>query len=435
MPRSLLGQFVALHVAVAILAAVVLVASASALLHDTANRFQRDLLRQQGRLVATSLASGADTIPPAILTDGMAVTLISADRRVRETRGPTRPALLAAAPLDRQAHFFRRGVVEGLVVPVAGGWILVSQDDTDPEVVTDDIVRDFLSRFGLLCLPIAALVPLAGGLIARRLTMRMRAVSVAAAGIGPHTLDRRLPVDLLPSETKPLAQATNAALDRLAAAFRAQTAFAADVAHELRTPLSVIRLRADAVTDPALRAALLDSVDHTARVIAQLLALAHLERPVEGSAAIDLNALAEAVVADRAPAILGGGRAIALEGNLTAILPHGHAEAIILALENLIDNAARHTPVGTAIVVRTGPGPCLSVIDDGPGVPDAHLTRLTERLWRGDSGGTGTGIGLSIVARIADAHHGALTVERGPGGRGLLFIIGLGIIHTADGQR
>ena len=428
MPRSLLGQFVALHVAIAILGAIVLVASASALLHHTADRFQRDLLRQQGRIVAASLASGARMLPPTALANGMAVALIGPDRRLRDASGPPRPAMLAAAPLDGRAHFFRRHAVEGLVVPVAGGWILVSQDDTDPEVVTDDIVRTFLYRFALVCLPIAALVPLIGALIARRLTMRMRAVSASATGIGPHTLDRRLPVEILPSEAQPLAQATNAALDRLAAAFHAQSAFAADVAHELRTPLSVIRLHADAVPDTALRAALLGSVDRTARVIAQLLALAHLERPVEEYAdAIDLHALAEAVVADRAAAILSGGRTIALEGDASVVLPRGRPEAIRLALENLIDNAARHTPAGTAIVVAAGPGPRLTVRDDGPGVPDGHLARLTERLWRGDRARAGgMGIGLSIVARIAAAHGGALTVRRGAGARGLVFTIALG---------
>eukprot|EP01037_Dinobryon_pediforme_P025121 gene25121-27146_t len=145
----------------------------------------------------------------------MAVATFGSDRRLGSSSGPPRPAILAAARLDGDRHFFRRGAVEGYSLPIRGGWIVVSQDDTDPEVVTDDIVRTFLKRFALLILPIAALVPLIGVLLARRLTLRMRAVSAIAATIGPRSFDTRLPLGLLPREAEPLAVATNAALDRL----------------------------------------------------------------------------------------------------------------------------------------------------------------------------------------------------------------------------
>lgn len=144
-----------------------------------------------------------------------------------------------------------------------------------------------------------------------------------------------------------------------------QTAFAADVAHELRTPLAVIRLHADGVGDPNIRAAILTSVDRAARVIGQFPALADLERPIESSGrTVDLHALAEHVVSDRAPGIFASGRTIALQSDGAPVCPHGYPEALTLALENLVDNAARHTPPGTAIVVTSGPGPRLTVSDD-----------------------------------------------------------------------
>lgn len=426
-PRSLLGQYIALHVAVALAATVVLVWSASALLHQTADHYQRDLLRRQAALSLAALGSGNGTMRPVVLTTGMATAVIGNDRRLRLADGPARPAILAKAPLDHATHFFRSGAVEGYSVPFVGGWIIVSQDDADPAVVTDDIVRTFLKRFALVSLPIAALVPLIGGILARRLTLRMRAVSAIAATIGPRTLTTRLPAGLLPLEAEPLAEATNAALDRLAAAIELKTAFAADVAHELRTPLAVVRLRADGITEPGLRGSLMAAVDRAARVITQLLALADLERPVEdGGVRIDLHALAEDVVAERAPAILAGGRSIALDHAAGSAEVHGYRDAITLALENLIENAERHTAIGTTIVVQTSPGLGISVSDDGAPVPDETLLRLKDRRWRGT--GTrvdGSGIGLSIVERVARAHHGALAVQRGPGGRGLSFLLSL----------
>jgi len=233
-----------------------------------------------------------------------------------------------------------------------------------------------------------------------------------------------LPRGLLPLEAEPLAEAANAALDRLAAAIRVQTAFAADVAHELRTPLAAIRLRADAIADPEARSALMAAVDRAGRVIAQLLALAELERPLESSGTtVDLHRLAEQVVADRAPAILASGRSIALDRAPGPAQVYGYGEALTLALENLLDNATRHTPPGTAIEVRSA-NAGITVCDDGPPLPQEDLARLTERLWRGaGSQIEGSGIGLSIVDRVARAHGGRLNVRRGEAGRGLVFEI------------
>lgn len=434
LPKSLLGQFVALHIATALIATIALSLGVAALLHSTADHYQRRLLRQQATSVAGTLP--LVTLPSNVLTDGMAVAIIDQRRTVLIAKGPARPRIVAAVPMDRGAHFFQRGVIEAYSVPISRGrWIVASQDSAAPEVITDDIVRAFLKRFALLILPIAALVPLIGALLTRRLTRRMQAVSATAAAIGPRTLDTRLPRGTLPSEVEPLAAATNEALDRLEDGFRTQAAFAADIAHELRTPLAVIRLRADAVDDATVKHALFASIDRAARVVAQLLALADLERPVEDAGEpFDLGALAEAIVTCRAPGILAGGRTIALETLSADVASIGYPGAILLALENLVDNAVRHTPPGTAIVVRVGPGARLSVVDDGDGVVPEHLVSLKHRFWRGDgSRSEGSGIGLSIVDRVARAHHGILDVAPGLGGKGLCFEIALeSIIRDAD---
>lgn len=425
LPRSLVGQFVALHVVTVLIAVLTLAWSVPVLLHQTARTFQRGLLHRQAATSLTFLHAAPAVRPPIVLSSGMAVGFIGRDRRVQRFYGPPRPDILAVAPLGRTPRFFRVKTIEGLSLPHDSSWLVVSRDDADPAIVSDDIVRSFLFRFALVSLPIAVLVPLVGALLAQRLTVRMRAVSRAAEQIGPRSLDRRLPLGLLPLEAEPFAKATNAALDRLAAAIAVQTAFAADVAHELRTPLAVVRLRADAVTDPAIRTAVMSAVDRAARVIDQLLALAELERPLEGGGTlVDLHALAHEVVADRAPAVLASGRTIALENHPAPARMHGYSEALRMALENLVDNAIRHTPVGTTITVSSGPGHRIAVGDDGPPIAEADLSRLKERLWRG-AGATvkSAGIGLSIVERVAQAHGGGLTIRRGAGGVGLTFEI------------
>ncbi|BCA61585.1 hypothetical protein HMP09_0819 [Sphingomonas sp. HMP9] len=139
--------------------------------------------------------------------------------------------------------------------------------------------------------------------------------------------------------------------------------------------------------------------------------------------------LAEAVVAQRAPAILAGGRSIALENLSTLSTPRqGYPGAITLALENLVDNAVRHTRTGTTIIVRVNRDGSVSVLDDGEGIPVEHLTRLKERFWRADGPRSeGSGIGLSIVDRVARARHGILNISPRASGSGLEFRMTLGL--------
>jgi signal transduction histidine kinase len=309
------------------------------------------------------------------------------------------------------------GPLRALSWPVTVGgvhaWLIVSQDINDPEVVTDDVVREFLSRFLWLVLPVLALLPMANLALVRRSTQLVRRVSRQAVEIGPANLGVRLPTGALPSEVAPLAIATNNALDRLEEGFRTQSEFVANVAHELRTPLASLRLRLDAIADAGVARGMNATLDRAAHVISQLLDLASLERlSVDPAEQFELVAVASAAVEEAAPGIYAGGRTIALGGNATHVSVRGRAQLIILALANLIDNAARHTPPGTRIEVSVDADGSVRVEDDGPGIAPASLAAVTQRFWRSDQSRTDSaGIGLSIVERILTAHHGTLSVS------------------------
>lgn len=426
-PRSLFGQIVLVHLITIVIVALTLPMAISSMLRRTATSYQRELLVRQASALEQRLsvdAMGWHVRPNAIQDAlyaagqaGRAFAVIRADGKSFLSSAHSDVRLYDAAPRLPQPAFFHVGPLRALSRPVRIGgipaWLIVSQDINDPEVVTDDVVRAFLSRFLWLLLPVLALLPIANLALVRRSTRMVRSVSHQAAQIGPANLAVRLPAGALPSEVEPLAIATNNALDRLEQGFRTQSEFVANVAHELRTPLASLRLRLDAVSDAEVARGMNATLDRAAHVISQLLDLASLERlSIDPAERFELVAVASAAVEEAAPAIYAGGRTIALVGNAKQLTVRGRPQLIVLALANLIDNAARHTPPGTRIEVKVDTDGSISVEDDGPGIAPASLYAVTQRFWRSDQSRTDSaGIGLSIVERILTAHHAHLLVS------------------------
>ena len=449
-PRSLLGQIGLVHLATIVVVALTLPLAISLMLRQTAAQYQGELLMRQAAVLRAHLRFDRDhweiDLDPALAalyaagSEGRAFLLVGPDGQARIESARANAALLARAPLDDRSHGFSFGPILGRVDPIGppqgarsgGGWLVVSQDINDPGVVTDDIVRAFLSRFLWLLLPVLAWLPIANLALIRRSTQAVKALSSRAAQIGPATLDMRLPTRRLPSEVEPLAVATNNALDRLELGFRSQSEFIANVAHELRTPLSTLRLRLDAVDDPALVAAMHRTLDQASHVITQLLDLASLEGlAIAADEHLDPVAVAQAAIEDAAPAVYAGGRTIGLVAPDAPARVCGRAPLVALALANLIDNALRHTPAGTNILVEVDADGGVTVADDGPGIPDRNLPALTQRFRRGEQAREqGSGIGLSIVERILEAHGTALEIGNGATG-GARFRFRLGQVASA----
>lgn len=224
----------------------------------------------------------------------------------------------------------------------------------------------------------------------------------------------RLRTTKFPAELRPFPEAMNVLLDRLDATADQHEAFAADVAHELRTPLAVLALEVDSLPEPA-RARLKQELGRMERLVDQLLLLAQVDaaaRTVMPRDRVDLGAAAADVVAMLAPGVFRAGRTIGLETDGVAAAVDGWREAIMAALRNLAENAARVTPPGGHVTVVAGPGPCLRVRDGGPGIVEAELARLVGRNIRADHASpAGAGLGLAIVERIMAAHGGRLRTD------------------------
>ena len=156
-------------------------------------------------------------------------------------------------------------------------WIQAGEDLSNRDVLIDDIVADFFKKVGWITLPYSLVLLVTDIAIFRRALLPLRQASEIAQHIGPTRTDVRLPLDAIPNEVRPLVLAINQALDRLDRGFQAQREFTGDAAHELRTPLSILRTRVDTLEDQRIAKALRQDIEAMSRIVGQLLDIAELD--------------------------------------------------------------------------------------------------------------------------------------------------------------
>lgn len=211
--------------------------------------------------------------------------------------------------------------------------------------------------------------------------------------------------------------AFNAALDRLEAGLRAQRDFSANAAHELRTPLATLRAQVESALEPEDRKDAIEEFERLGRLVTQLLALAEADNGADLSGVpFNLVALVRDVASDMAGGIVAGGRNIAFDAAEERMACHGAPGLVEVALRNLLENAARHTPEGSEIIVSLDAAGLVRVCDDGPGVPEGFRDRLFQRFAKAEAHGNGAGLGLSIAQRVLLLHDGNAWLEPTPVG-------------------
>lgn len=301
--------------------------------------------------------------------------------------------------------------------------------------------------------PMLALVVVLGGLLLFGLRRGLQPLGDAARDVAARSARSMLPIatDGVPREIKPLVQSINELLGRLSEAFSAQRRFLADAAHELRTPVTALRLQVHLLRrsdSPAARQDALDELEQgvirSERMVQQLLAVARSEPDgqVMRVEQVSLDDLVRCAVSDFSlKAELCRIDLGARVGSNIAVQADAHQLRVLL--DNLVENALRYTPPGGVVDVDADlqdGRPRLRIVDNGPGIPVAERERVFDRFYRGADAhslapeGGGSGLGLAIVRAIAERHHASVSLHTPTGHGGLeVRVVFPQIVPTAQG--
>ncbi|MDD5299787.1 MAG: ATP-binding protein [Gallionella sp.] len=335
-------------------------------------------------------------------------------------------------PLANKERGFSDTIVDGKRWRVFSTW-----DESGEyliQVAERSDVREKLARgiAGNLLRPLWFSLPLLALLLWIAIMRGLRPLDKLAREVEQREPDNLAALDAssAPREVVPLIERLNRLFVRIDASMQKERRFTADAAHELRTPVAAIKAQAQvarAAVGETERIHALDNAilgcDRAAHLIEQLLTLARVDTLDRAMAEpCQLRDIASEIIAALAPAALEKGVQLELLAGDEATV-RGNPGLLRILLRNLLDNSIRHTPPGTAVQVSVTHEPgaaCLSVGDNGPGIPEQERDKVLERFYRPiGTQASGSGLGLSIIKRIAEVHDATLQMQPVSEGQGL----------------
>ncbi|MEU5883820.1 HAMP domain-containing sensor histidine kinase [Spirillospora sp. NPDC047279] len=360
-------------------------------------------------------------------------------------------ARVAGDPADYEGPFGERTPdwrIRTALLPGGRGTLVMAMRTTEQ----DELIGRTLGTLVTVMLAVLGGVALLAWRAIRRALRPLDEIAETAGAIGGGDLARRVEAPGPKTEVGRLGAALNAMLAQIESAFREREAseerlrrFIADASHELRTPVATVRgyaelFRRGAADRPGDLAKAMRRIESEAErmglLVDELLLLARLDqgRPLDRGP-VDLAVLAADAVADAGA--VEPGRPLILEATGSVVVS-GDEERLRQVLANLLANVRRHTPAGTPATVRAaleGGQAVIEVADRGPGLTGDQRAQVFERFYRADEARSrdhgGAGLGLSIVAAVAEAHGGAATVRSAPG-EGASFRVAFPAAAPAD---
>ncbi|MGQ3050801.1 MAG: ATP-binding protein [Roseateles sp.] len=334
--------------------------------------------------------------------------------------------------------------VEGLSRPLVQGesWIVYSSVGADGVAQAAQRVSARQEMAGesaaQVLPPLIGLVVAVGALLVFGLRRGLQPLDSTAQDVAQRTARSLEPITLkdVPKEVKPLVVSINDLMHRLAVAFATQRRFMADAAHELRTPITALRLQLQLLqrsSDDAERgqavSELAAGIDRSQRLVEQLLQIARSDPDGELTRRepLDLAELVRTTVAALSVKAEHLGLDLGADAHDTVML-EGDVNQLTVLLNNLVENALRYTPAGGVVDVTAeveDGRPLLRVVDNGPGIAESEHARVFDRFYRCEAAqsqsgdGSGSGLGLAIVRAIAERHRAEVSLRTPAAGHGL----------------
>lgn len=266
----------------------------------------------------------------------------------------------------------------------------------------------------LVWLPMMPLIVMLLGVAMVSVTRSLGPLANAARQAEQATLlesGQRFDLTGMPREAASFAAAINRLLDRGGDLLRGQKMFIAKAAHELRTPLAIMTLELGKIVDPRARR-LEGDVASMSEMVNRLLTLARLGTlQTHDFADFDLGNIVDEQIDHIRPWVEEKKHRIAADLGEPQLMT-GDPTAVREAVRNLIENAVKHTPAGTSVLVRVGPNGSVTVEDSGKGFGKLNTTAIIEPFTKGNASSEGAGLGLAIVREAVDLHHGKMEIGR-----------------------
>lgn len=298
-----------------------------------------------------------------------------------------------------------------------------------------EILEDLAEDLVMPALVLLALLSILSALLIYYLLKPLTQMAKALEGASVYEM-KPLEMNSRSQELNAIAYALNVLLERLGVALSSERQFTADAAHELRTPLAALKMKAQLLgrTHPEMKEVLQElgqDIDRATRLVDHLLLLARLDplnyqdQKTLPKTQLDVPSLfteLESVFAGKAVQ-----KQIVLKVQPQAVQLCANAEMVYIAVKNLIDNAIRYCPSGSMVRIfakEDASKVTLGVEDNGDGLSEVELKRVTQRFYRVlGSGQNGSGLGLSIVEKIMQLHQGDLRISSGGGHKGLCVLL------------
>ena len=256
----------------------------------------------------------------------------------------------------------------------------------------------------------------------KRLFRPLSEVVQQANRLNPSQRGQRLPENGVPGEMLPLIRSVNAGLARLDQGYDDLSKAFAEGAHELVTPISILRLHAETLPKGFPRQQMLNDAERLAIITERVISLAKARLIPGETQRVDLCEMAMAVVEDRAPLAIADDQNLGVQVPSEPVIMLGDERALRSAIANLVDNALRYSGSGAQITVVVEPDCRVLVVDDGPGIPESARQLIFGVLERSRPSPPKHGLGLSSVQAIVELHGGAISVRDTAGG-GTTFIL------------